>query len=545
MSQAAHLPNYSINLAWYWSFLMLALPAFAVGGLLAAVGNLSDGVRLGALSALGSVAYYFAIQKKIIFIKILVGIWWFIFIIDSMIRSSSWIFYNSDIEATFIIQAIANSNSNEMYEYLSFNFYNLCILFILFLLIFSLYFYYIEKYIAKTLIDYKYKIHKTWLLKVLIGIFITLILLAYAIRPSRDLFPSQYWSNYIHKVNDFKNQVKNHHTQQKQWHLHATQTLTLEKKAAQKQTHVLIITESVTSYNFGVCGYERNTTPNLKSILNQVMVYCNAYSAYPSTIPSMIAKLTDKKPHHDSDQAQFSLISMAQASGYKVFWISNQDDLYINSLFAHDADQYHLINKRSGRSSYSLDGLTLPKYKEALNDNFDKKLIIVHLIGAHPNYSLRYPKGQYDAFNDDSIEKSLLNRFKNPFLAQQRNHYDQAVLYQDSLIGQFLQPLQQIHAKQNVKKSFIYISDHGNETGHYKSFAGHSPGTSSGYRVPMVFWSTQPFKTGVTTQKIDTSELDFNVLQEMGILTQEYNNMITWQNQDYQFKPYYDWPTWK
>ena len=34
----------------------------------------------------------------------------------------------------------------------------------------------------------------------------------------------------------------------------------------------------------------------------------------------------------------------------------------------------------------------------------------------------------------------------------------------------------------------MYLSDHGQEVGHSKDFAGHSPGTAAGYRIPVLIW---------------------------------------------------------
>ena len=42
----------------------------------------------------------------------------------------------------------------------------------------------------------------------------------------------------------------------------------------------------------------------------------------------------------------------------------------------------------------SLDGELLDCIQEALADPAERKFIIVHLLGAHPHYRLRFPKGE-------------------------------------------------------------------------------------------------------------------------------------------------------
>lgn len=40
-------------------------------------------------------------------------------------------------------------------------------------------------------------------------------------------------------------------------------------------------------------------------------------------------------------------------------------------------------------------------------------------------------------------------------------------------------------------RAWMYLSDHGQEVGHTKNFAGHSIKTSAGYRIPAIVWRNQ------------------------------------------------------
>lgn len=98
--------------------LLILLPALVTGGLLIVAGNLSDGLRLGFLSLPGVIFTYFAITRRKTYWYIFSLLWWFIFLLDSLLRSSTWFLFSSDSEAYFIIEAIANTNRQEIWEFL-------------------------------------------------------------------------------------------------------------------------------------------------------------------------------------------------------------------------------------------------------------------------------------------------------------------------------------------------------------------------------------------------------------------------------------------
>ena len=82
--------------------------------------------------------------------------------------------------------------------------------------------------------------------------------------------------------------------------------------------------------------------------------------------------------------------------------------LQFESRHASYADIVELINRTPGRSSSSLDGETLNLLEEALKDGAENKFIVVHLLGAHPHYSLRYPKNE-NPFDDttDDVDREM------------------------------------------------------------------------------------------------------------------------------------------
>ncbi len=519
-------------------FIYLLLPSLFIAGILSIAGNFSDGIRLGLLSIPGIWLMYKAKHTTNIVWKSITILWWGIFCADALIRSMSWFVLNSDTDAQFIIQAIANTTAQESIEFLQFYASYLTVGILIFIFTLYIYFHLFFKIPPQSLPqskEYKY-------------VFISLSILAltsYALRPSRAQLPLFYWNNYYNKIEEFKSEIKDHIHVHDAWLNKAQHNLAVDN-TKQKQTHVLIISESITSKNLSVCGYGRETTPKLKQHLESLKIYCNAYSPAASTINAMKMLLTEAKTGTQTNYDSESILAYAKAAGFKTFWISNQDDSYISSLFGSFTNQQFYVNHRSGRSSVSLDENILPIYEDVLNDQSPKKLIIVHLIGAHPNYQFRYPS-QFSKFNedsDDAVEQQLDHNGIGYWVQNQRNHYDNSILYQDWLIDRFFTTL--TSSNQSNFRSFMYVSDHGNEVGHELDFAGHSPTTQAGYQVPLILWYDGIQQVGANLSKqINTADVDTSLMALMGLHEKDNPNEANFFSQNYQFKPSGTWPYWK
>jgi heptose-I-phosphate ethanolaminephosphotransferase len=126
------------------------------------------------------------------------------------------------------------------------------------------------------------------------------------------------------------------------------------------------------------------------------------------------------------------------------------------------------------------------------------------------------------------------------WISNQRNHYDNAILYHDWVLSKLLTQLMTI--PNDGQRTFLYTSDHGNEVGHVRNYAGHSPKTEAGYRVPVIIW--QPaLKPRISHQPINIAEFNNNLLLLLN-LSQEKNSKTNWLSTDYLFRPVKHWPYW-
>ncbi|MCH7309465.1 phosphoethanolamine transferase [Acinetobacter sp. NIPH 1852] len=523
--------------------LFILLPALITGGLLIFSGNLSDGLRLGFLSLPGAIFLYLAaIQNKKSW-YILSIIWWLIFWFDSLLRSSTWILFSSDNEAYFIIEAIANTSYTETWEFFQLHAISIIAVLVGLVSLTIAYHYIAFKYLKTENFKQLWHSHfyRAWII-----FLVLLTLTCYLMKPSRNVHPIVFWSNYQEKIENFRDRITKHKDVHHQWDRSAKQNLIVVDPTRQKQTHVLVLSESITSLDLGLCGYTRDTTPELSKRINQIKVFCNAFSPSPSTINALRVLLTESPASEHDRYSPESILAYAKAAGYKIYWLSNQDDIYLSSLFGSYADKAVYKNTRSGRSSTSLDENLIPAYAQALADPEPKKLIILHMIGTHPNYKERYPAAfnKFSADSNDAVEMLLKKNDIDPWIRSMRNHYDNAILYQDSLLAQILDKL--IAEKNQDFRSFTVVSDHGNEVGHEMDYAGHSPNTKAGYQVPVIMWYDHMPSTGVDrTQTINTAELDNNLMQIMGLKDKYAPPQSYWLDKDYHFSPEINWPYWE
>jgi len=87
----------------------------------------------------------------------------------------------------------------------------------------------------------------------------------------------------------------------------------------------LVLSESLTSLNLGVCDYPRDTTPEMTKRLAEIKVFCNAFSPAPSTINALRVLLTESPAAEHDKYSSESVLAYARAAGYKIYWLSNQD----------------------------------------------------------------------------------------------------------------------------------------------------------------------------------------------------------------------------
>lgn len=301
----------------------------------------------------------------------------------------------------------------------------------------------------------------------------------------------------------------------------------------QPATVVVFIGESGNRANWGLYGYPRDTTAPLAQTFEQLggqtLLFLQARSSQAFTLPSLRLALTpasEKAPHLWRDTPDFVL--MARAAGYYVRWLSNQpgQDGWLASL-ARGADDYVFINSGNWRDSSTEDDDLVPVLRQKLQAQAPAhELIVVHLLGQHFHYALRCGKqpGPFKNLTDDAVMQSMKAQGRSEGIRQSRNDYDDATYCGARSVANMLQTLALARTDRPVRA--LYFSDHGQEVGHYRDFAGHSEQDDSGYTVPMWIWSNaiaSPLESRHLNSPIQLDTMEQALQHLMGVRSRWYD----------------------
>ena len=235
---------------------------------------------------------------------------------------------------------------------------------------------------------------------------------------------------------------------------------------------VVVIGESLTRDHMSVYGYERNTTPWQSSQKNNknFILFEKPYSSSVTTTASLSLALTSASLKDQATKSASevpSIVEIANAYGFETTWISNQSRFGFaevpQTIIANASDNQFWLNKNDNDYAWrteSFDEVVISSLGKALSSEANKKLVIIHLMGQHGNYSHRYPNSFSKWPGNDS-------------------DYDNSILYNDFV----LKSIYEVVSKQEAFKAMVYFSDHGEDLG-----IGHTPDNVTYPMARIPFW---------------------------------------------------------
>ncbi|MDO6790111.1 phosphoethanolamine transferase [Tamlana sp. 2_MG-2023] len=251
------------------------------------------------------------------------------------------------------------------------------------------------------------------------------------------------------------------------------------------QILVVVIGESTARKHMQVYGYDRLTTPNLNRIRDELLLYNNTISTDVITTKSLPFLLTSASKN-DKETTSYSIIDVFNEAGFSTYWLSNQRPIghYDNktSEIASAVGYLKFLNHKDEVKTNSHDEVLFPEFDLALKGR-GKKVIFLHLIGTHFEYSNRYPK-TYNNFNDSTVVSK-----KGTII----NHYDNAVLYNDYIVYSLIEKLK----NKSTRSALLYLSDHGeNVYDEGTNFFGRNEErlTKTMFDIPFFVWTSKDFE---------------------------------------------------
>jgi glucan phosphoethanolaminetransferase (alkaline phosphatase superfamily) len=261
------------------------------------------------------------------------------------------------------------------------------------------------------------------------------------------------------------------------------------------QLVVMVIGESSRYDRWSLNGYARDTNPLLSQEPNLVVLpdVITSVSATRLSVPVIVSR----KPAIQSLQDGFSEKSFLTAfkeAGFKTFWLSNQIsfgkfDTPV-SVFAKEADVVDFLNLGGFTDNSNYDEVLFAPLRHVLGDPAPKKLVVLHTLGSHWNYSHRYPK-QFDKWLPSlyGVDKPVYTDLR--IKEQLNNSYDSSILYTDWFLAHVIDSLRDTR----LPASMLYVADHGQtlyDNSCRLAFHGHN--TQYEFHIPAFAWYSDAYQ---------------------------------------------------
>ncbi|MDR0219346.1 MAG: phosphoethanolamine transferase [Enterobacteriaceae bacterium] len=239
-------------------------------------------------------------------------------------------------------------------------------------------------------------------------------------------------------------------------------------------TYIMVIGESVRRDFLGAYDFPDKNTPWLDR--TNATILTNYISAAPSTQLSLTNSLAVRQKNEIN--LNNSVITLANKAGFDTYWISNQGMKGgFDSPSAMIGQQAkHITFLKEGSSddrSYMPDENLLPYIRDALKNetvkqDHKKKLIVIHLMGSHPQACAR-----------------TNNKYDHYFHSKDISCYVQSIRNTDSLLAD----IENIAKHNQLNWTMLYFADHGLSfvrKGTDKENLIHTDVNKQNYQVPFI-----------------------------------------------------------
>ncbi|WP_095119096.1 phosphoethanolamine transferase [Pseudomonas sp. Irchel s3f10] len=234
---------------------------------------------------------------------------------------------------------------------------------------------------------------------------------------------------------------------------------------------VLVVGESARAENFGILGYDRDTTPQLDKEAG-LIAFTDVHSCGTETavsVPCMFSNMGRKDYDASKAKNEEGLLDVLKRAGIDVIWRDNQSGCKgtCDRVTLQDVSNLKdpaLCANNECRDEILLQGL------QSFIDHLNKDTVLVlHQMGSHgPEYFKRYPK-EYEHFTP-VCESNALNNCSRESIV---NGYDNTLVYTDHVLSSLIDVLRSNQDK--VDTAMLYLSDHGESLGEYNLFLHGTP----------------------------------------------------------------------
>lgn len=260
-----------------------------------------------------------------------------------------------------------------------------------------------------------------------------------------------------------------------------------------KSLTVLVVGESARAENFGILGYNRDTTPQMRAEQG-VIAFTDVHSCGTETavsVPCMFSNMGRKNYDASTAKTEEGLLDVLKRAGIDVIWRDNQSGCKGTCDRVTLQDVSNLKDPGLCANSECRDEILLQGLQNFI-EHLDKDTVLVlHQMGSHgPEYFKRYPK-EFEKFTP-VCESNALDKCSRESIV---NGYDNTLLYTDHVLASLIDILRRNQA--SVDTAMIYLSDHGESLGEYNLFLHGTPymlAPDQQKHVPMMVWFSDSYQ---------------------------------------------------
>ena len=313
------------------------------------------------------------------------------------------------------------------------------------------------------------------------------------------------------------------------------------------EIYVLVVGETARACNFGLYGYERNTTPLLDKTEGLVAftdVLTQSNTTHKS-VPMLLSGASAE--NYNRIYREKGIITAFKEAGFHTAFFSNQrpNHSFIDFLGEQADEHYFLKEGASAKDNHydsdllqKLDGI-LPAADASSSKQYRyrKLFVVLHTYGSHFNYQERYPRN-FAFFKPDCKSEAKPENRRDLL-----NAYDNTIRYTDYILHGIVERLQKWEKTQaktdgvysQPTSAMLYTSDHGeNIFDDDRRLFLHAAPKASDYElhVPFIIWTSSGYgkqypgilKTlsGHRTQQVQTSLSAFHTMLGIGGILTRY-----------------------
>jgi len=228
---------------------------------------------------------------------------------------------------------------------------------------------------------------------------------------------------------------------------------------------VLIIGESYNRHRSQLYGYQRETTPRQLKRMHDGSLIAFTDVVSPWNLTSFVFKHVFSL-HAVGDEGEWCdaplFPELFRRAGYHVAFITNQFMPRASEQVYDFSGGFFLNNPQLSAAMFDWRNQRTHRFDEGILGDYDAmmrqqthehQLTIIHLMGQHVDYRARFPMKTRRHFKSADYHRNELSAERQ----QMNADYDNAVLYNDSIVNQILCRTEQQNA------IVIYVPDHGEE----------------------------------------------------------------------------------